>query len=308
MDCGLVLDDLAGYAFTRLETSARPELARAASIWQPRSADAVARFAPLAAAAGTTLRAEVVVRRRHSCRPGGSSRCSSTSRATPCEPLPTMARRSCCSRATRANGRSSASRTTGRGFPPDELGRVFERFFRGRATRDQQRGSGLGLTVVRRIVEAAGGSVSALAVRAARSLRSSSGCHAPESSSRAMRTAVVQVGQHGLPRTVCRRSGRLARARRRAARPARVPASAHAGSAGERGRRLPERADARRRAAWAWRRPGSRTRRSTRPSPTASPRRSGRPRKGLRHDVARRHRRIAADAARERERGAANAR
>ena len=49
----------------------------------------------------------------------------------------------------------------GPGIPPDELARVFERFFRGRSTRDQQRGSGLGLTVVRRIVEAAGGSVSA---------------------------------------------------------------------------------------------------------------------------------------------------
>ena len=49
----------------------------------------------------------------------------------------------------------------GPGIPPDEIGRVFDRFYRGRAIRDQQRGSGLGLTVVRRIVEAAGGEVSA---------------------------------------------------------------------------------------------------------------------------------------------------
>jgi signal transduction histidine kinase len=49
----------------------------------------------------------------------------------------------------------------GPGVPPDELARVFDRFFRGRTARDQQRGSGLGLTVVRRIAEGAGGSVSA---------------------------------------------------------------------------------------------------------------------------------------------------
>jgi signal transduction histidine kinase len=49
----------------------------------------------------------------------------------------------------------------GPGISADEIGRVFDRFYRGRATRDQQRGSGLGLTVVRRIAEAAGGGVSA---------------------------------------------------------------------------------------------------------------------------------------------------
>ena len=49
----------------------------------------------------------------------------------------------------------------GPGVPPGELARVFDRFFRGRAARDQQRGSGLGLTVVRRIAENAGGGASA---------------------------------------------------------------------------------------------------------------------------------------------------
>ena len=55
----------------------------------------------------------------------------------------------------------------GPGIPPDELARVFDRFYRGRSTRDQQRGSGLGLTVVRRIVEAAGGERLSRAARAA---------------------------------------------------------------------------------------------------------------------------------------------
>jgi signal transduction histidine kinase len=49
----------------------------------------------------------------------------------------------------------------GPGIPPGEITRVFDRFYRGRSTRDRQHGSGLGLTVVRRIAEAAGGSVSA---------------------------------------------------------------------------------------------------------------------------------------------------
>jgi len=46
---------------------------------------------------------------------------------------------------------------SGPGIPKDELGRVFERFFRGRAARAG--GSGIGLTVVRELITAHGGDV-----------------------------------------------------------------------------------------------------------------------------------------------------
>lgn len=49
----------------------------------------------------------------------------------------------------------------GPGLPADERARIFDRFFRGRSGRDAGEGSGLGLTVVRRIAERAGGTVSA---------------------------------------------------------------------------------------------------------------------------------------------------
>jgi signal transduction histidine kinase len=45
----------------------------------------------------------------------------------------------------------------GPGMQGGELDRAFERFFRGASARDAAEGSGLGLTVARRIVEAAGG-------------------------------------------------------------------------------------------------------------------------------------------------------
>ncbi len=48
---------------------------------------------------------------------------------------------------------------SGPGIPEDELGRVFERFFRGRAARAG--GSGIGLTVVRELITAHGGDVRA---------------------------------------------------------------------------------------------------------------------------------------------------
>lgn len=47
----------------------------------------------------------------------------------------------------------------GPGLPPDEQGRVFDRFYRSSATANSVTGAGLGLAIVRRIVEAHGGKV-----------------------------------------------------------------------------------------------------------------------------------------------------
>jgi len=49
----------------------------------------------------------------------------------------------------------------GPGLGESELALVFDRFYRGRSAREAGEGSGLGLTVARRIVEAAGGTISA---------------------------------------------------------------------------------------------------------------------------------------------------
>lgn len=52
----------------------------------------------------------------------------------------------------------------GPGIPPGEIERVFERFYRGSSAREQGSGTGLGLTIARRIVEAAGGEIAAEAL------------------------------------------------------------------------------------------------------------------------------------------------
>lgn len=49
----------------------------------------------------------------------------------------------------------------GPGVPPDELGRIFERFYRSPATADCAPGAGLGLAVCQRLVLAMGGTISA---------------------------------------------------------------------------------------------------------------------------------------------------
>jgi len=65
-------------------------------------------------------------------------------------------------RGDRRNGQLTLTvEDTGVGIPPDQLPHVFERFYRGDAARDRASGgAGLGLAIVRELVEAMGGAVS----------------------------------------------------------------------------------------------------------------------------------------------------
>ena len=47
---------------------------------------------------------------------------------------------------------------TGSGIPPDEVDRIFERFFRGTDSREKE-GFGLGLSIAKRMVDVMGGEI-----------------------------------------------------------------------------------------------------------------------------------------------------
>jgi signal transduction histidine kinase len=48
---------------------------------------------------------------------------------------------------------------TGRGIPPDELGKIFEKFYRGGAAQAESQGAGLGLAIAKSLVELHGGRI-----------------------------------------------------------------------------------------------------------------------------------------------------
>jgi signal transduction histidine kinase len=152
-----LLDDLS--YLTRLETAARLEEPDRVDLAEA-TGDAIARFAPLAAAAGTTLQAEtqpviaLVPRGRLEQVLVNLTRNALRAVAEEGSTVTLFAR-------AEGGWAIAGVEDDGPGIPAEEMGRVFDRFYRGRSTRDAQRGSGLGLTVVRRIAEAAGGGVSA---------------------------------------------------------------------------------------------------------------------------------------------------
>ena len=98
---------------------------------------------------------------RHAPTPTRSPRSSATSSRTP----PATRRPAAPSPSVPSDGPSDllvSITNTGEGIPPDDLDRVFERFYRVEKSRDRARGgAGIGLAIVKQLVEAGGGRVGA---------------------------------------------------------------------------------------------------------------------------------------------------
>jgi len=65
------------------------------------------------------------------------------------------------SSAATANGIAVTVRDTGSGIPPEHLPLIFDRFYKADASRKAAGGSGLGLSIVKTIVERHGGTITA---------------------------------------------------------------------------------------------------------------------------------------------------
>ena len=127
---------------------------------------------PLELAQPTLERAGPDGRRR---RPGAPARAREPGPPRPGPRQPPLERRAL--HAGRRHGRRSARSgapadllvsisNTGEGIPPDDLDRVFERFYRVEKSRDRARGgAGIGLAIVKQLVEAGGGQVGAESAR-----------------------------------------------------------------------------------------------------------------------------------------------
>ena len=76
------------------------------------------------------------------------------------------ARSTCAADVATADTRSTVA-DTGHGIPPDDLARVFERFYRVDKSRARPGGTGLGLAIVKNLVHVLDGEVTASNRRAA---------------------------------------------------------------------------------------------------------------------------------------------